>query len=105
MGGGYYVVRDIFQELKLRPKESLPIVAKALSEVSASVPNDASSQTLNDAEADPQSHSSLCSAYHSSPVVADPVFQVNILLLCDQFEFSYTALISLLSYPCLCVTG
>ncbi|CAL9244050.1 unnamed protein product [Arabidopsis halleri] len=43
VGGGYYVVREIFQELKLKPKAPMPIVAKALSEVSPSVPGDASS--------------------------------------------------------------
>ncbi|CAA7032354.1 unnamed protein product [Microthlaspi erraticum] len=77
VGGGYYVVRDIFQELKLNPKASLPIVAKALSEVSASVPNDASSQTLDDADTGSQSHSSVCNAEHSSPVVDDAVFQAE----------------------------
>ncbi|KAG7534687.1 hypothetical protein ISN45_Aa08g022100 [Arabidopsis thaliana x Arabidopsis arenosa] len=43
VGGNYYIVRDIFQELKLKPKAHVPIVAKALSEVSPSVPGDASS--------------------------------------------------------------
>ncbi|KAL1217564.1 hypothetical protein V5N11_004730 [Cardamine amara subsp. amara] len=71
VGGSYYVIRDIFQELKLKPKASVPIVAKALSEVSLPLPNDASSQTLND----PQSHSSACDAEHLSPVVVDTVFQ------------------------------
>ncbi|KAG7538415.1 hypothetical protein ISN44_As13g021900 [Arabidopsis suecica] len=42
VGGNYYIVRDIFQELKLKPKAHVPIVAKALSEVSPSVPDDAS---------------------------------------------------------------
>ncbi|XP_024012277.1 uncharacterized protein LOC18016838 isoform X2 [Eutrema salsugineum] len=65
VGGGYYFVRKIFQELKLKPEAFLPIVAKALSDVPASVPDDASSQTLND----PQSHSSACNAKHLSPVV------------------------------------
>lgn len=45
MGGSYYIVRDIFQELKLKPKAHMPIVAKALSEVSSSVPGDASSHS------------------------------------------------------------
>ncbi|CAA0410609.1 putative exo-alpha-sialidase [Arabidopsis thaliana] len=45
VGGSYYIVRDIFQELKLKPKAHVPIVAKALSEVSSSVPGDASSHS------------------------------------------------------------
>lgn len=79
VGGGFYVVRDIFQELKLKQNAPMPIVAKSLSEVPAYVPNDASSQTLND----PQSHS----AASFSTGVVDFVFQVNILLLYDLLNF------------------
>lgn len=69
MGGSYFIVRDIFQELKLKPKAYVPIVAKALSEVSPSVPYDASS--------------------HFSPVVVEPEFQVKI------YCFGVISLISL----------
>ncbi|VVB16431.1 unnamed protein product [Arabis nemorensis] len=69
VGGGFYVVRDIFQELKLKQNAPMPIVAKALSEVPTSVPNDASSQTLND----PQSHS----AASFSTGVVDSIFQAD----------------------------
>ncbi|CAH2069554.1 unnamed protein product [Thlaspi arvense] len=64
VGGSYYVVRDILQELKLKPNAPLPIVAKALSQAPAFVPIDTSSQTLYDADTE-----------HVSSVVADTVFQ------------------------------
>ncbi|XP_010443535.1 PREDICTED: uncharacterized protein LOC104726387 [Camelina sativa] len=59
VGGSPYILRVILQELKLRPKADVPIVAKALSEVSVSpsVPDGSSS--------------------HFSPVVVEPQIQAG----------------------------
>ncbi|XP_010453323.1 PREDICTED: uncharacterized protein LOC104735262 [Camelina sativa] len=59
VGGSRYILRVILQELKLRPKADVPIVAKALSEVSVSpsVPDGSSS--------------------HFSPVVVEPELQAG----------------------------
>ncbi|XP_006281465.2 uncharacterized protein LOC17874950 [Capsella rubella] len=60
VGGSYYIVREIFQELmKLKTKAPVPIGGTTLSEVSHSTPDDASS--------------------HFSPVVVAPEFQAGSL--------------------------
>ncbi|CAN8301417.1 unnamed protein product [Cochlearia groenlandica] len=69
VGGGQYYVRDILQELKHKPNAPFPIAAK----VTASVPNDTSSQSLNH----PPSYSSASNTKFFSPVVVDPVFQAH----------------------------
>ncbi|XP_020878298.1 uncharacterized protein LOC9300632 [Arabidopsis lyrata subsp. lyrata] len=86
VGGCYYVVREILQELKLKPKAPMPIVAKALSEVSPSVPCDASSHfspapvpiVAKPLSEVPPSVPDDASS-HFSPVVVEPEIQAGSL--------------------------